>query len=235
MKRWIWGCPDEDLLAAYVDGTVQNATRQRTESHLAACAACRSLIADVVTMQRFEATPPPLGLEQRVIAITSADRRRERWVLVPLTAASLLALGLAFVLLRPPKQKIPIVSHSTTVGVVAKSEPPTIPGAKTSSIERKSTSLEPAPALVFPEEGRAVKRSDLSLRWQLVPHCRYYEIHLVNSEGAPVWQGASERTNIRIPDAVAVNDGTYFVWIAAYMNDGRIQKSSPVQFLVKSR
>jgi hypothetical protein len=235
MKRWIWGCPGEEALAAYLDGKIQDAARQRTEAHLADCAACRSLIGDIVTIQRFEATALPLGLKQRAIAITSRLRRRRRWVLVPLAAASVLALGLAVALLRPPNQEIPIVSHTTVTGVVARSEPPTMPGAKTSNIERKSTSLEPIPALVFPKDGGTVERNELSLKWKLVPRCRYYEIHLVNSEGAPVWQGESEKTSVRIPDALAVNDGTYFVWIAAYMDDGRVQKSSPVQFLVKSR
>src|SRR5438309_10972841 len=66
-----WRCPDDAMVAAYLDGVVDTAAERRIQSHLAGCEYCRSLVADVVTMQRFDAPFPPLGLEQRAVGLVT--------------------------------------------------------------------------------------------------------------------------------------------------------------------
>ncbi len=230
--RWrFWGlkCPGNHILAGYVDGGLDKAARRRTESHLADCAACRSLVGDVVTMRRLEATPLPLGLKQRAIASTAPSRTRPRWVLIPATAA-----GLTLVLIRGPRNEISLISRSPVAPLVAKSETPTAPGGAAPNIVRKSAPSESLPALIFPGDGRVVRPSELILKWKVVPHARYYEIHVVTSEGDPVWQSDSERTDAKLSPDITLKDGTYFVWITAYLDDGRVQKSTPVRFVVNA-
>ena len=235
-----WRCPGDEVLAAYMDGALDDTAKNKTESHLADCASCRSLIGDVVAMRRSQATLLPFGLEQRAIALTSPQRREGRRILIPLTVGSVIALALAVVLLRTPKKEISPISPSivspvgTNAPVVAKSEPPSISAPDSSNMVRKGTAFEPVPELILPREGGVLKPSELNLRWKFVPRALYYEIHLVDSEGEPVWQGESEATTTRIPISVAVKDGVYFVWIAANSKDGRVQKSPPVRFAVNS-
>lgn len=240
MKLGSWGCPGEEVLAAYMDGVLDDRAKNKTESHLANCASCRSLISDVVAMRRTELVGPPLGLEQRAIALTSPQRRTGRRILIPLTVGSVAALAFAAVLLRTPKKEISTILPSTvsSVGantpVVAKSEPPSISAPNSSNLVRKGTAFEPVPDLIFPKEGGVLKSRELNLRWKLVPRALYYEIHLVDSEGEPVWQGESQTANATVPVTAAVKDGAYFVWIEARTQDGQVQKSSPVRFLVSS-
>ena len=54
-----WRCPGDGVIAAYLDGAVNAADRNWIESHLADCECCRSLVADVVTLQRLEARRCP--------------------------------------------------------------------------------------------------------------------------------------------------------------------------------
>jgi len=235
--RWrFWGlnCPGNDILAGYVDGGLDEVARRRTESHLADCAACRSLVVDVVTMQRLEATPLPLGLKQRAIASTAPSRTVPRWVLIPATAAGLTVVLLVVVLIRGPRNEISLMSRSPVAPVVAKSETPTAPGGAAPNIVRKSAASESLPALIFPADGKVVRPSELILKWKVVPHARYYEIHVVTSEGDPVWQNDSERTDAKLSPDITLKDGTYFVWITAYLDDGGIQKSTPVRFVVNA-
>ena len=235
--RWrFWGlkCPGNHILAGYVDGGLDEAAARRTESHLADCAACRSLVGDVVTMRRLEATPLPLGLKQRAIASTAPSRTRPRWVLIPATAAGLTLVLIVVVLIRGPRNEISLISRSPAAPVVAKSETPTAPGGAAPNIVRKSAPSESLPALIFPGDGRVVRPSELILKWKVVPHARYYEIHVVTSEGDPVWQSDSERTDAKLSPDITLKDGTYFVWITAYLDDGRVQKSTPVRFVVNA-
>ena len=221
--RWrFWGlkCPSNHILAGYVDGGLDEVARRRTESHLADCAACRSLVVDVVTMQRLEATP----LSPTV----------PRWVLIPATAAGLTVVLIVVVLIRGPRNEISLISRSQVAPVVAKSETPTAPGGDAPNIVRKSAPSGSLPELIFPGDGRVVRPSELILKWKVVPHARYYEIHVVTSEGDPVWQSDSERTDAKLPPDITLKDGTYFVWITAYLDDGRVQKSTPVRLVVNA-
>jgi len=240
MRLGSWGCPGDEVLAAYVDGALDDTAKNRTESHLADCASCRSVIGDVVTMRRSESVALPLGLEQRAIALTSPERHAGRRLLIPLTVGGVVALAFAVFLLRTPKTEISPISPSTVPSagtnspVVAKSEPPSISAPDSSNMVRKGIAFEPVPELIFPREGGVLKPSELNLRWKFVPRARYYEVHLVDSEGEPLWQGESQTAGIYVPGTVTLKDGAYFVWIAAHTEDGRVQKSSPVRFVVNS-
>lgn len=90
-------CPDAEVLAAYLDGTLERAGREGVEAHLAGCAECRSVVAETVRFQ-LEASPPSTD----VVPLT---RRRPMPRLVmtlgALAAAAVLLL-ITWVALRPP-------------------------------------------------------------------------------------------------------------------------------------
>jgi hypothetical protein len=88
------------------------------------------------------------------------------------------------------------------------------------------------PTLVSPKQDSVVALEQLVFKWKSVPRSRYYEIHVVTSEGDPVWEGQSDRAVLKFPGDLILKDGPYFVWISAYLDDGRVQKSAPVRFLV---
>ena len=235
MKLWSWGCPGDDVLAAYLDGTLDLAAKSKAELHLANCATCCSLIADVVAMRRSQPTQLPFGLEQRAIAVTSPKRNARHRVLIPVTTALVIALSLAAILLRTGKKELSTVLTSKVPPVVARSEPPrTLSVPATSNVMRQSAPSDPVPGLIFPQENAVIKPSELFMKWKAVPRAVYYEVHLVDAEGEPVWQGESQVASTRVPGTVTLKDGAYFIWIAAHTEDGRVQKSSPARFVVNS-
>jgi hypothetical protein len=81
---------------------------------------------------------------------------------------------------------------------------------------------------------RSIVEDGGEFRWKTVPHSRYYEIHVVTSEGDLVWEGQSEASVLRPPADLRLNDGSYFVWITAYLESGREAKSAPVKFSLAS-
>jgi len=235
MKLWSWGCPGDDVLAAYLDGTLDPAAKNKAELHLANCAACCSLIADVAAMRRSQPRPLPFGLEQRAVAVTSPRRNAGRRVLIPVTTALVIALSLAAMLLMTAKKEISTIPTSKVAPIVARTEPPpSLSVPATSNIVRQSGPSDPIPGLIFPQENAVIKPGELFMKWKAVPRARYYEVHLVDAEGEPLWQGESQAASTGVPGTVMLKDGAYFVWIAAYIEDGRVQKSSPVRFVVNS-
>ncbi|PYV80662.1 MAG: hypothetical protein DMG93_18275 [Acidobacteria bacterium] len=204
-KRWAWTCPGNDVLAGYMDGALDDGARCQIQSHLADCAACRSLIGDVAMMPPADDVALPLGLKRRAIASMAPTRKIRASLVLPAAAAST---------------------------VVAKSEPPSWPGPTTTDMARKNAPLESLPTLISPRDGGVIKPSELVLHWKPVPQTRYYEIHVVTFDGDPVWQGESQKNNAKLSPNIVLKEGTYFAWIAACLDDGRVQKSAPVRFVV---
>jgi hypothetical protein len=69
----------EILLADYVDGTLHAGERTALESHLAGCAACTQLAADVASatafIERIPEVEPPAELMTRILHYAPASRR----------------------------------------------------------------------------------------------------------------------------------------------------------------
>jgi hypothetical protein len=228
-----WKCPQDGVIAAYLDGVADGVGKSRIESHLADCEYCRGLVADVVRLRRFDAPALPFDLVQKAIAVAKPKSRRARWILLPAaTVAATAFVVIATLTPRSPQQLIVPSPYAPAAPVIGKSEPaPTLnrPGR---DVVRKLAPTGLLPALIFPKRDKVVAREQLEFKWKPVPRSRYYEIHVVTSEGDLVWEGQSDRAVLKVPDDLKLKDGPYFVWISAYLDDGQIQKSAPVRFLV---
>jgi hypothetical protein len=213
-----WKCPQDGVIAAYLDGVADGPVKTQIESHLVDCEHCRGLVADVVRLRRFNAPALPLGLMQKAIALAAPKSKRTRWILLPAAAVA----GTAFVVIAA------LMLRSSQQVIVPS---PTL-NRPDRDVVRKLAPSGVLPTLIFPKRDNVVTREQLEFKWKPVPRSRYYEIHMVTSEGDLVWHGQSDRAVLRFPDDLILKDGPYFVWISAYLDDGRIQKSSPVRFLV---
>jgi hypothetical protein len=231
-----WKCPSDERIASYLDAAVDSPSRSRLESHLANCEYCRTLVAELAKVQRDREMPfLPSGLMQRAVALVPPKSTRMHWLWAPAAAMA----GMAFVVivaiaLRGPELRV-IPSRSTPAApVIAKSEPAPTRSAPVNEVVRKPSSGDLLPSVVSPRRGSIVERERLEFQWKTVPHSRYYEIHVVTSEGDLVWQGQSEGSVLQPPADVTLTDGPYFVWITAYLENGREAKSVPVRFALDS-
>ena len=229
-----WRCAGDGVIAAYLDGAVNAADRNWIESHLADCEYCRSLVADVVTMQRLNPSAIPLGLTQLAVALVAPRARHgRRWILLPAaTTAGVAFVVIATLMLRSPQQLIMPAPSAPAAPVIAKSEPAPNLSPRVADMVRKLRSADALPSVVFPKPDKVVTRDRLEFTWKAVPRSRYYEIHVVTPEGEPVWEAQSEAAFLKVPSDVTLNNGSYFVWISAYLDDGRLQKSAVIRFQV---
>jgi hypothetical protein len=88
------GCPGADIVAGYLDRTLDNAERARCEEHFAACARCQDVLA---AFARTETEAPVAQVEASPARLWS-EWLRWQW-LAP--AAAVLAVGLVWTLVKP--------------------------------------------------------------------------------------------------------------------------------------
>lgn len=231
LSRQRWRCLPDDVLAAYLDGGLNETSRRKAESHLADCQVCRSLIADVVAMRRLEISQLPWGLKERAFSTVLSHRNR-RSVLIPTFAAAGIACVVLslFLIERPLRLNLPL-PKTPVAPAIAKSDLPPRQGDGNADMVRKLTQPEVIPTILSPAQNATVKRSQLRFRWTNVFRAQYYEIHLVTSEGDPVWESESKTNSVDLPTDVVFSEGVYFVWIDAVV-DGQVKRSVPVRFLV---
>lgn len=230
-----WNCPKDEVIAAYVDGNVDAIARSRVESHLAGCAHCRSLVADVVRMKESDSPAVPPQLMQKAVALAAPGSRRMQWILWPVVAAGAACVMIVTLWIRSPQQvNLPSVPPATAPTVIAKSEPAQTLRQPSGEVERNLAPSSHLPVLIFPQENNVLTPRQLEFKWKATPQSRYYEIRVVTADGDLVWSAQSENLNLKPPSDLELKDGTYFVWISAYVKGGPVQKSAPVRFVVRA-
>jgi hypothetical protein len=231
-----WNCPKDEAIAAYVDGNVDANERSRVESHLADCAHCRGLVADVLRMKESDSPAIPLQLKQKAVALAAPRSRRMQWILWPVVAAGAACALIVALWLRYPQQvnwpSTPPVATAPTV--IAKSEPAPALRQPSGEVERNVAASSHLPVLIFPQKNAVLTPQQLQFKWKAIPQSRYYEIRVVTADGDLVWSAQSENLNLKPPRDLELKDGAYFVWISAYVESGPVQKSAPVRFVVRA-
>ena len=224
-----WRCFPEEEIGAYVDGVLSGARRKRVQGHLASCDYCLSRVG-LLSRLRGEPEPEvPAELVARARALVPAaggakPARRWapavtwQWKLAAASVVAVLALGVW-------------VRLSETSSLRSGSSEDL-----SSAVEQqmnRSQDEPPLPDLLVPEEGSVLSASDLVFRWREVPRSLYYEVSLVNLEGDLVWQARSEATRLALPDDLSLASGArYFVWVQAYLPEGKASRSSARVFEV---
>jgi hypothetical protein len=196
------------------------------------------VVADVIKLQRLELPEVPAGLIRRSVAKKPGKSKRRLWLLVPIAATSMAVMGIVAMLTFSKSGHLSIPSQNAPAApMIARSEPSlaaVVPhGTKVDEL-RSTSSLEQIPILTFPERGTAIRPELLRFEWKPVPKTRYYKIQVVTLEGNLVWESQTETPTSQVPRDVRVNDGAYFVWVSAYLDDGRVRRSTPVRFLVSA-
>jgi anti-sigma factor RsiW len=220
------------MIASYLDAAVDSSSRSRLESHFADCEYCRALVAELAKVQRDDEMPSlPHGLLQRAVALVPPSVTSPRWLWAPAWAmvGTAILLITVFVVRSPERLRIPSAS-GPAAPVIAKLKPAPTLHSPVHEIVRKPPAADVLLSVVSPHPGSIVARERLKFEWKVIPHSLYYQVHVATSEGDPVWEGQSEGSVLRPPADITFSDGPYFVWITAYLEDGREAKSAPIKF-----
>lgn len=227
-----WNCPREEVVAAYLSQALGAEKKGKFEAHLASCPYCRTLVADVVKLERLNDLPgAPTALIERVQSRARSKPGLFAWNWLPVaTAGSLACAVLAAQLLRTPELSLTPNWPAPVGPAISKSEPSppaVVPG---SDIVRRPRPLEALPTIISPPPGSVVSAKQLEIRWHEVLHALYYRVRLVTPEGDLVWQGDSTEAHIALPERLALERGKYFVLVSAVMDNGRLRNAPSVGF-----
>jgi hypothetical protein len=231
-----WNCPSDSDVASYLEQSLEPREKQRFEAHLAGCDFCLGMVGELVREQRpLEPVEAPARLVHKAIdALPMKDHAgmSRRWILVP-ALASIVAAGA--VLLRWSERGRFVASvQAPTVETVR--PPSAIPQGPAQPTEkeyvRKLSTSGPRLQLLEPRSESVVPRERLRFRWRALANTTYYEIRIVNSEGDLVWHEQAANTTAHLPPDLSLRTGRYFVWVYAYLNDGRTIKSEAMAFRI---
>jgi len=227
-------CPGDHTIAAYADRALSKYRRAWVEFHLSRCERCRLVIADVVKAERESDQSLPPQVIQKAMGLAGRRIAPRRWVWAPVGALAAIALlAIVTVVLRKPQQLVVVPPPAPAASLVAKSEPPPVLHRLVKDVVRKRTNPELLPTILSPQTDSVMHRDRLQFRWKSIPHSRNYEVRVVRTDGDLVWESQADKSAAQLPTDVSLEDGSYFVWITAYLEDGRIAKSAPVRFSVK--
>ena len=231
-----WNCPNASAVAAYVDCTLGDTDRARLLRHLAGCGYCRTLMVDIIKLQRAADLPEaPAALIERVLALGSSASERRSWKWVAVTTAGTLACAAIAMMILEKPQTLSIPGWPVpAVPVISKSEPAVSPGPARTGLVRNLTALESVPTITFPPAGKVIARERLEFHWNEVPDSLHYEVRILTSEGDLIWEGDSSKTDVKLPTDLPLAAGKYFVLVSAVMKNGHLRKSDPVAFQVAS-
>jgi hypothetical protein len=210
-------CPDEILIAGYVDGTLDSEACRELESHVAGCGHCVALIGLLSRERRADTIEPvPEDLLAQARGRVTKEPRR-RWRLAPQWAAAA-ALALVVPLL--------ILLGRVNGGPEGQGRPE--PPA-TRTLASTAAGLQ----VLTPGAGTVVNARKLSFRWTEVSGSPYYDVRIVADAGDVVAQQRVSGTSWQPPAQLKLERGAeYYVHVDAYPSGDKAVSSDHVPFRV---
>jgi hypothetical protein len=218
-------CPDDERLAAFVEGTLAGASRETVLDHLAECEFCCGQVGFLARASEL-GPPPPVPAE--LLALARGERaslvRHLRPAAVLAAAVTVVATVLLF-LQRERQASLPSLLSDAGSSVST----PAVPPAERTV--RNGRGPADTPLLVRPAEGETVVRAALLLRWHGAPGALFYTVQLVDLKGDVAWEGRTEGDSLVVPAAAALSPGQrYFAWVIAHLSSGATVRSPAVGF-----
>lgn len=212
------GCLDEAALAALVDGGLPPAERADLEAHLADCEWCVRRLALLTSLAGEEVAGEPLPEGARRVARSplGAPSHRHgsaRWAAAAAVIA-LLSAGLGW--------QLSEMRHSR--GEVPGAPTPQVRGSQ--RVVDEHTGID----LLAPVGSTLSLDAERLIQWSAVPESLSYTVTLTAADGTPLWEEESRTTEIRLPNAVALDPGaTYYLQVRAHLPDGRTLRSGHIE------
>ena len=226
-------CPDEHQLAAYVDQQLIGAERERVESHLGKCDSCLQQVGFLIKQSpdTVESAPSSLVYRAKQLATRVHENEPFGWKSVSL-AVAMVVVVMGLVVWRERQSNIE--ERSTIIATAPQSSTPGIaagfkPGADTAV--RSASAPASKPVVLSPQPGAIVHASDFSIRWEPVPQASAYEVRVVTADGDLVWRKRVHDNSATPPKETLHAGVKYFVWVRAWLTNGKTQQSAAVGFV----
>jgi hypothetical protein len=248
-----WRCPNENELAAYIEGQFTGVKRQRMEGHFANCNWCLEALAFLGQSSEQPApdsVPGHLLTRARMLAPNEQVKGR-RWSWTTAAAAVCVLIIAVFIVwrIRANRNPVPPVdlvaqNHAVpTPSVQPAISPEPSPRAVEALQKPKPTQTRPpmvrgedgriVPTILRPQEGGPISKKNQAFVWSAVADATFYEVKVVKNDGTPVFKESVSETRLALQSQSALQEGAqYFVTIEAHLSDGRVIRSKLVKFQV---
>lgn len=224
-------CPDEHQLAAYVDQQLIGAERERVESHLAKCDSCLRQVGFLVKVSQLPAGSVPAFLLDRAKKIDSeaytAASFNWRWISV---AAGIAVIALGLAIWREALSHAE--ENSMIVATAAQPSAAVVRDKARSEAEMAVRSVSPSaslPHVLSPQPGVVVHAADF-IHWEAMPNATAYEVRVVTADGDLVWSKRVHENSANAPQVLRPGM-KYFLWVRAFLADGKAEQSDAVAFI----
>lgn len=225
-------CPEDQDIARYFDGRLDDSQRVTTQGHVAECAYCQARLG---LLGRLESDPgvQPSGrlgggqVPENLLeaAKQMSGRKKPRWKnrapALAIAASVLLALTIS-------QTRGPMQAENTAISP--------LPAQGTGAGDRTLRSIDQPDvqlSLLAPLEGAHVNPRELVIQWAAVPEALFYHLYVMNDAGDLVVNERVEATRWTAPQQQLFDPGTgYFVRIEANLGDTRTLSTGHVHFTV---
>jgi hypothetical protein len=205
-------CPDDDRLAAYLDGRLVDAEHEGIERHMAACAFCADRVGAITRLLR-DVGETGVVPDEALARALRLGRHRRAWGVPRWAAAAAVVLAVVGV-----SNWLPLDRQG-----IGNDQPDT----------RTLESTLPALEVIFPDPGLSVAAERLVFRWQPVEDSLHYDVRIVTGGGDLVVEQRTSQPEWELPDDLALSPDTeYYVRVGALMPDARTIRSEHVRFSV---
>lgn len=219
-------CPEDELLAAYMEGVLSDVSHGQFENHLADCAWCIERVGMLGRAHESDAqeqVPEPLLARAGKMVNSSGQsasgwRRAHAWAVA---AAVVLTIGF-------------MVSKST----LYEGKPHSV-SRNNAETSQSTRSIAPgALQTTQPSTGNniSVEFSDGVFSWTPVNDSLFYQVQIVTAEGDLLWRERVNAEQWNPPGELVLSAGEeYFVRIDAFVSETRSVKSDYVAFMFPER
>jgi len=225
-------CPDEHEIAAYVDQQLIGAERERVESHLANCDSCLRQVGFLVKESQLPAESVPTFLVDRAKKLDTKVHTSSpfgwKWLTVP-AGIALIAIGLLIWREARPNSE----ENSTIVATAQQPSAADVRDRGRTEADTAVRSISPLaslPHVLSPKPGVIVHASDFIIHWEAIPSATAYEVRVVTADGDLVWSTRVHENSTKASQVLRPGM-KYFLWVRAFLADGKTEKSDAVGFI----
>lgn len=207
-------CPDDQTLAAFVDGQLTESSRDETIVHLDTCAVCFDRVATLAHTAAASSFVPP----ELVRTVAAPSRRLPGWRTWLPAGAAAAGLLLAVAVWRPSSPVVAPEGQNPSPGAV-----------------RSPSADVVAPVVEVPREDEPLE-AGFQVRWRSPESAVFSEVKLTTAGGDVLWstevQGAASQLELPVAPPA---DGIAYLWVTAHLPEGRKVSSNVVRIRGVSR
>ena len=212
-------CPDEERIAAYVDGALEPDNCEQLELHLADCERCIALVGLLSRQRGSGATEPvpdsTLARARNLVTSRHWQRYAPQWAAAAMVILSIVA-----------------VSQFAQLGGSGLEHPMQLDERSTRNVLQSKPTLQ----VLYPIAGTTLESRRLAFRWTEIPGSDYYDVRIVSESGDVVREQRVTGTEWRPTEQLALQPGAeYFVHVDAYPSKAKTVSSDHVPFSVSDR